>query len=66
VLAEPRRRILYLAVDGEVHEVLELRAVQPGGDEAELERRLLDPLGEVQLVEREAQLPVLEHVIRAR
>ena len=32
-------------------------------DEAELAGGLLDALGEVALVEREAELPVLEHVV---
>ena len=34
--------------------------------EVELDGSLLDALGEVALVEREAQLAVLEHVVRAR
>ena len=65
VLAEARGGVLHLAVDREVDEVLELRAVQPVADEAELQRRLLNPLGEVELVEGEAQLAVLQHVVRA-
>src|SRR5207249_736068 len=35
-------------------------------DEAELHRGLLDALGEIALVEREAKLPVLEDVVGAR
>ena len=35
-------------------------------DEAELDRGLLDPLAEVVLVEGEAELAVLEHVVGAR
>ena len=39
---------------------------EPLLDEVELHRGLLDPLGEVLLVEREPQLAVLEDVVRAR
>jgi hypothetical protein len=60
VLAQGRRRLVDLAVDGEVDEVLELGLVEAAGDEAELQRGLLAALGEVALVEREAQLAVLE------
>ena len=60
VLAQRRGRLLDLAVDGEVDEVLELGLVEASGDEAELQRRLLAALGEVALVEGEAQLAVLE------
>ena len=44
----------------EVHEVLELAVVERAADEAELARGLLAALGEVALVEGEAQLSVLE------
>jgi hypothetical protein len=60
VLAEGRRGLVDLAVDGQVDEVLQLGLVEPAGDEAELQRRLLAALGEVALVEGEAQLAVLE------
>src|SRR4051794_9792600 len=65
VLAEAGRRVLHLAVDRQVDEVLELGRLEAPGDEPELDRRLLDALGEVALVEREAQLPVFEHVVLA-
>jgi hypothetical protein len=39
--------------------------VEPLGDEVELDGSLLDALREIALVEREAKLPVLEHVVRA-
>src|SRR5690606_1799179 len=54
-----------LAVHGEVDEVLALVLAQRSLDEAELDRGLLDALGEVALVEGEAQLAILEHVGRA-
>ena len=60
VLAEPRGRVVDLAVDREVDEVLELVLGQPAADEPELQRGLLAALGEVLFVEREPQLPVLE------
>src|SRR4051812_26192497 len=65
VLAERRGRILDLAVDGQVDEVLELGGIELAAHEAELARGLLDALGEVVLVEREAQLSVLEDVVLA-
>ena len=65
VLAERGRRIVDLAVDGEVHEVLELGVVQAAADEAELARGLLAALGEVALVEGEAKLSVLEDEVLA-
>src|SRR3954462_15892349 len=52
-----------LAVDGEVHEVLELGGVQAAADEAELAGSLLHALGDVALVEREWKLSVLEYVV---
>jgi hypothetical protein len=66
VLAERRRRILDLAVDGEVDEVLELGAAQAPVDEAELQCRLLAALAEIALVEGEAKLPVLEYEVLSR
>ena len=63
VLAERRRRVLDLAVDGEVDEVLELGRIEPPADEPELAGGLLDPLAEVGLVEGEAELAVLEDVV---
>src|SRR4051812_3145851 len=66
VLAEAGGGILDLAVDGQVDEVLELDALEPGGHEAQLQRRLLDALGEVALVEGEAQLAVFQDVVLAR
>src|SRR4051794_4946606 len=65
VLAEGGGGVLDLAVDGQVDEVLELDALEPRGHEAELERRLLDALGEVALVEGEAQLAVFQDVVLA-
>jgi hypothetical protein len=66
VLAEAGAGFADLAVHRQLQEVLELMLVEPLVNEVELHRRLLDPLGEVALVEREAELPVLEHVIGAR
>jgi hypothetical protein len=60
VLAERGRRVCHLAVHRQVDEVLELELLQPAADEAELARGLLDTLGEVALIEGEAQLPVFE------
>ena len=54
----------HLAVHGQVHEVLALVVAERPVDEPELRGGLLDTLGEVALVEREAQLSVLEHVVR--
>ena len=58
-------RLVDLAVDGEVHQVLALLVAERAVDEAELDRGLLHALGEVALVEREAKLAVLEHVVGA-
>src|SRR5262249_37359035 len=63
VLAEAGAGLGDLAADREVEQVVELALAEALGDEAELDRGLLHPLGEVVLVEGEAQLPVLEHVI---
>ena len=60
-----RRRVLDLAVDGEVHEVLELVRLEASADEPELERGLLAALGEVPLVEGEPELTVLEDEVLA-
>src|SRR5205085_12497650 len=60
VLAQGAGRVLDLAVDGEVHEVLELRVVKPAADEAELQGSLLATLAEVALVEGEPKLTVFE------
>ena len=57
---------MHLAVHREVHEVLALVVAERPVDEAELAGGLLHALGEVTLVEREPQLAVLEHVVRAR
>jgi len=65
VLAEPGSGVLDLAVDGQVDQVLQLDARQTAVDEAELQRRLLVPLGEVALVEREPQVSVLQDVVLA-
>src|SRR5215207_9924935 len=66
VLAQLGGRVLDLAVDGEVHQVLQLLVLQAVGHEAELQRRLLTALTEVALVEGEAKLPVLEYEVLAR
>ena len=66
VSAEGRTGLADLTVDGELEQVLQLVLVQALADEVELDRRLLDSLGEVALVEGEAELSVLEHVIGAR
>jgi hypothetical protein len=65
VLAQRGRRILDLAVDGEVDEVLELVAAEAAADEAELAGLLLDALREDTLDERESELPVLQDVVLA-
>jgi hypothetical protein len=67
VLAEAGVRLLAdLAVHRQVHQVLALLLGQLAGHELELYGSLLDALREVALVEREAELPVLEHVVGAR
>jgi hypothetical protein len=60
VLAEGGRGVGHLAVDDEVDEILGLLLLKPPADEADLARRLLAALGEVALVEGEAQLAVFE------
>src|SRR6185312_16333424 len=54
-----------LAVDGQVDEVFELLCAEAAADEAELQGRLLAALGEVRLVEREAELSVFEDEVLA-
>ena len=49
-----------LAVDGQVDEILQLGLVEPAGDEAELQGRLLAALAEVTLVERESEFSVFQ------
>jgi hypothetical protein len=66
VLAETGGGLGDLAADGEVEEIVDLLPAEALVDEAELDRGLFDPLGEVLLVEREAELSVLEHVVGAR
>ena len=53
-------RLEDLAVDGEVDEVFQLLLFEAVAHEAELDRGLLAALGEVNLVEGEAKLPVFE------
>jgi hypothetical protein len=65
VFAQPRGRVEDLAVDGEVDQVFELLLPEAPADEPELQRRLLAALGEVVLVEREAQLAVFEDEVLA-
>jgi hypothetical protein len=60
VLAQCAGRVLDLAIDGEVHQVLELRVVQAAAHEPELQRGLLAALAEITLVERESQLSVFQ------
>ena len=62
---DEREDLVNLAVDGEVHKVLALIVAEGAVHEAELAGGLLDALGEVTFVEREPQLAVLEHVVRA-
>jgi hypothetical protein len=64
MLAEGGGRLADLAVDGELQQVLQLVLVQALPDEIELDGGLLHALREVTLVEGEAKLPVLEHVVR--
>ena len=66
VLPERRQRVADLTVHCEVHEVVELVLAEPGLHEAELHRRLLDPLAEVLLVEHEAQLAILQNIVVTR
>ena len=66
VLAERRGGVEDLAVDGEVDEVFELLLAEAPADEAELQRGLLAALGEVRLVEGEAQLSIFEDEVLAR
>ena len=66
VLAERRGGVADLAVDGELDEVVKLLGLEARHGELELDRGLLDPLREVRLVEREAELAVLEDVVRPR
>ena len=66
VLAQGGGGLGDLAADGEVEEVVQLLLAEALVDEAELDRGLLDPLPEVALVEGEAELAVLEHVVGAR
>ncbi len=66
VFAERRAGLCDLTADGEVEEIVELLLAESLGDEAEFDRGLLDPLSEVLLVEGEAELSVLEHVVGAR
>src|SRR3954451_16050309 len=66
VLAQLGGRVLDLAVDGEVDQILQLLVLQAVGHEAELQRRLLAALTEVALVEGEAKLSVLQYEVLAR
>jgi hypothetical protein len=66
VLAQRGAGLADLAVDGQLQQILQLVLVESLADEVELDRGLFNSLGEVALVEREAELPVLEHVVRAR
>ena len=54
-----------LAVDREVHEVLALVVAERPVHETELGCGLLHALGEVTFVERESELAILEHIVRA-
>src|SRR5205085_5065358 len=64
VLAERRRGLGHLPVHGQVDQVLPFGTLERAGHEPELDGRLLNALGEVALVEREAELAVLEDVVR--
>ncbi len=65
MFAESRGGVEDLAVDREVDQVFELLLAEPAADEAELQRRLLAALGEVGLVEGEAELPVFQDEVLA-
>ena len=54
------RRVEDLAVDRQIDEVFQLVLPEPAAHEPKLQGRLLAALGEVILVEGEAQLPVFE------
>ena len=64
VLAEGGGRLADLAVHRELEQVVQLVAREPVLDEVELHGRLFDPLGKVLFVEGEAELAVLEDVVR--
>jgi hypothetical protein len=66
VLAQGGGGVDDLAVHREVDQVLALLVLEGSVDKAEPDGGQLDALGEVTLVEREAQLAVLEHVVGAR
>ena len=66
VLAQGRGGLADLAVHGQLEQVVELLVLEPLVDEVELHRGLFDALGEVLLVEGEAELAVLEDVVGAR
>src|SRR5882757_8234885 len=66
VLTEGGAGLGDLAADREVEKVVELLLAEALADEGQLHRGLLDPLGEILLVEREAELSVLQYVIGAR
>src|SRR3954451_17839611 len=66
VLAQLGGRVLGIAVDGDVDQILQLLVLQAVGYQAELQRRLLAALTEVALVEGEAKLSVLEYEVLAR
>ena len=66
MLAERRGGVGDLAVDDQIDQVLGLVLLDGAAEEAELAGRLLAALAEVTLVEREAQLAVLEDEVVAR
>src|SRR6201996_7386826 len=66
VFAEGGAGLGDLAADREVEQIVDLLLAQPLVDEGQLHRGLLDPLGKILLVEREAELSVLQYVIGAR
>ena len=66
MFTESRCRVEDLSVDGQVHEVFQLVAAEAAAYEPELERRLLAALGEILLVEGEAQIAVFEDEVLAR
>ena len=64
-MAQRGDRVVDFAVDDEVHEVFGLLEGEATLDEPELHRRLLDAFAEVAFVEGEAELAVLEDIVRA-
>ncbi len=64
--AQFRARLLDLAGNGQMEQVIELGEGQAGSHETEPHCGLFDSLAEVPFVEREPEIAVLEHIVSAR